>query len=117
MVERSVYRWEAPDKAVEDIILDPFISPYHPETEPLTAATTVADAPVPSSISTSDNSTIATKSEPAQGFKDRVHALEVALISNALEEHHGHQGQTATALGLSYHQLRGLLRKHDLFAK
>jgi psp operon transcriptional activator len=39
---------------------------------------------------------------------------EKSLVKTALAQHHNHQGRTAEALGLSYDQLRGLLRKHQL---
>ena len=35
------------------------------------------------------------------------------LIDEALAWSKGHQGQAADALGLTYHQFRGLLKKHD----
>lgn len=34
------------------------------------------------------------------------------ILDDALATHDGHQGRTAEALGLTYHQLRGLLKKH-----
>ncbi|WP_213270152.1 helix-turn-helix domain-containing protein [Hyphomonas sp.] len=34
------------------------------------------------------------------------------LIDGALADTGGHQGKAADALGLTYHQLRGLLKKH-----
>jgi psp operon transcriptional activator len=40
--------------------------------------------------------------------------FEKSLVKTALEQQHNHQGRTAQALGLSYDQLRGLLRKHEL---
>jgi psp operon transcriptional activator len=36
----------------------------------------------------------------------------MALVDAALAKHEGHQGKAAKALGLSYHQFRGLLKKH-----
>jgi psp operon transcriptional activator len=39
---------------------------------------------------------------------------EKGLVKAALEQQHNHQGRTAETLGLSYDQLRGLLRKHEL---
>ena len=36
---------------------------------------------------------------------------------NALERNRFNQRQTAEALGLGYHQLRGLLKKHGLIGK
>jgi psp operon transcriptional activator len=95
-VERSVYRWDQPGSLVADIILDPFESPYgEPSPEPEQQIKT--DTPL-----------------PAQGFTQQVQNYELQLLQNALRQHHNHQRRTAAALGLSYHQLRGLLRKHHL---
>ena len=47
-------------------------------------------------------------------FKQAVADYEKNLLQQALADHHQHQGNTAGALGLSYDQLRGLLRKHKL---
>jgi psp operon transcriptional activator len=95
-VERSVYRWDQPGSPVADIILDPFESPYgepSPAPEPQAAATAL---PL------------------TQDFTRQVQDYELRLLKNALRQHHNHQRRTAAALGLSYHQLRGLLRKHQL---
>ncbi len=97
-VERSVYRWEPPQDPVADIILDPFESPYaeieeHTDTEEQEPALA---APV------------------ATNFTEQVQQCELRLLTSALRQHHHHQRRTAEALGLSYHQLRGLLRKHQL---
>ena len=45
-------------------------------------------------------------------FPDRYY--EMRLIETALKDADGHQGKAAELLNLSYHQFRGLLRKHDL---
>jgi psp operon transcriptional activator len=46
-------------------------------------------------------------------FQAQVAAFEMRLIDEALSWAKGHQGQAADALGLTYHQFRGLLKKHD----
>ena len=40
--------------------------------------------------------------------------FESGLLTTALERNRFNQRQTAQALGLGYHQLRGLLKKHGL---
>lgn len=47
-------------------------------------------------------------------FTQRVMTFERQLIDQALTLHEHHQGKAADYLGLSYHQFRGLLRKHGL---
>ncbi len=45
-------------------------------------------------------------------FQRAVARYEMQLIDAALAESGGHQGRAARLLGLSYHQFRGLLKKH-----
>ncbi|HAK52322.1 MAG TPA: hypothetical protein DCM54_10545 [Gammaproteobacteria bacterium] len=47
-------------------------------------------------------------------FKQSVQDYEVGLIKNALAASQFNQKKTAEALGVTYHQLRGLLKKYDL---
>lgn len=49
-----------------------------------------------------------------EGFNDRVMVFERRLIDEALSMNDHHQGKAASYLDLSYHQFRGLLRKHGL---
>ena len=46
VVERAVYRWDRPDRAIDAILLDPFESPWRPQEQSLTQAreTRMADA-------------------------------------------------------------------------
>ncbi len=50
----------------------------------------------------------------AAGFTERVRLFERRLIDEALQAGGHHQGKAAKYMGLSYHQFRGLLRKHGL---
>jgi len=56
------------------------------------------------------------ESEPAEArkplLKQVVEDLEVRLIQEALEESRYNQRKAAAMLGLTYHQFRGMLRKH-----
>ena len=47
-------------------------------------------------------------------FTERTHAFELSLIKEALAQSENHQGKASDYLGLTYHQFRGLLRKHGL---
>jgi len=92
--------------------LDPFDSPWRPRAtpdQPAAAPSRASSAPprgleaqVPGRIDPS-----VTADFPAQ-----VAAFEMRLIDEALSFARGHQGEAAEALGLTYHQFRGLLRKH-----
>jgi len=86
--------------------LDPFDSPWRP----------AADLAAPEAASSS-----ATLPPPAAAppppvldisFEDQTRLFETSLIDSALSAHQGHQGKAAETLGLSYHQFRGLLKKH-----
>lgn len=47
-------------------------------------------------------------------FTGRADAFELTIIKEALTHTNNHQGNAAKYLGLTYHQFRGLLRKHGL---
>jgi len=51
---------------------------------------------------------------PSNGFLERVLKFERGLIDEALIVSKNHQGKAAEHLSLTYHQFRGLLRKHGL---
>ena len=45
-------------------------------------------------------------------LKDAVHELTIARLAAALDEAKFNQRKAAQSLGMSYHQFRGLYRKH-----
>ncbi|MBQ13619.1 MAG: hypothetical protein CMQ17_04385 [Gammaproteobacteria bacterium] len=47
-------------------------------------------------------------------FKNQVQDFEISLINQAMEQSQYNQKKAAEFLNLSYHQLRGYLRKYDL---
>jgi psp operon transcriptional activator len=97
-VERSVYRWGEPELPVAEIILNPFQSPYQDPLDPVEAETVTLSSDT---------------SEPV-AFSVRVAAFEEKLLRDALEQNRHNQRLTATALDLSYDQLRGMVRKYGL---
>ena len=102
-VERSLYRWGDPNTAVGLIVLDPFQSPFD---APTTTLTTIPDNPQPTTVS---------PAAPAAGdFNERIAAMEKQLVEAALEQNGHNQKRTAQMLGLSYDQLRGMVRKYKL---
>jgi len=102
VIERSIYRWAQPTQPVADIIIDPFLSPFEKPggAEPETFEKSGAEA-----------------MESSPGFTEQMDAFGLQLLQSALQLYHNHQGRTAQALGLTYHQLRGLLRKYRLIGK
>ncbi len=102
-VERSVAAGE-PDAPVATIILDPFASPWRPFRQPSAPAPATAPEPEPAPSGP----------EAVAGLLEEVRAFEAARLRDALERNRFNQRQTARALGLGYHQLRGMLKKHGL---
>jgi psp operon transcriptional activator len=104
-VERSVYRAESPDQPINEILFDPFSSPY--------SLAPPADAPgedapaAPAPLVSSDVGV------PAD-FRAAVADFERRVLRRALERAQFKQTVAAKVLGLSYHQFRSLLRKHGL---
>ncbi len=108
VAERAVYRWDHPDRAVEDVVFDPFASPWRP------SAAIAAPAPAPApAFSAGEQAPPA--SQPV-AFRAAVHAFEKQVLEDALTRHRHNQRATAKALGLTYDQLRHCLKKHGLLA-
>lgn len=96
-VERSLFRWDNPSERVDEIVIDPFESPYADKAEEIEVAIKEVDEP-PREID----------------FQSQVRDLEVRLLRDALHNNGFNQRRTAEALGLTYDQMRGLVRKYDL---
>jgi psp operon transcriptional activator len=123
-VERSVYRHGNEEKPIREIVLDPFDSPYRPQQrirtlsrQPVIATDTTAAIPSEPVLPLNDE--LRTISEPSSfefpvDFKQSCEAFEVELIQKALV---ASQKKTADLLQLSYHQLRGILKKYNLLDK
>jgi psp operon transcriptional activator len=92
VVERAVYRTDSP--LVREIVFNPFRALEPP------AASGVAEA---RKISSRGHK---------KAFKEVVAELEVQLLRETLEKVKFNQHKAARALGLTYHQLRGMLRKY-----
>ncbi|HEX8420839.1 MAG TPA: phage shock protein operon transcriptional activator [Sphingomonas sp.] len=110
VVERAVYRWTA-DGPVDAIEIDPFQSPYRPQSRraPVSTPPPVEAAPV-----AHEDAPIAACDAGPSDFKSMVARFERDLLARSLAEHRFNQRSTAEALGLSYDQLRHALRRHDL---
>ncbi|MGI9284345.1 MAG: phage shock protein operon transcriptional activator [Pseudomonadales bacterium] len=108
-VERSLYRHEDWDRPVSKIILDPFASPFRPQQRIQSdRKADTREAPQ------SPESTAAAIENLPIDLKARIRQQEIVWLNKALEECQFNQRKAATALGLSYHQLRAHLKKYDL---
>ncbi|EHD21179.1 MULTISPECIES: phage shock protein operon transcriptional activator [Brenneria] len=96
VVERSVYRHGSSDRPLDTIIINPFRKTA-PDAETATDSAPgggVADFPL--------------------DMKQWQRAQEQALLEQALAKARFNQRKAAELLGLTYHQLRGLLKKHAI---
>jgi len=121
-VERSVYR-TADDMEVSEITLDAFASPFRPGAKAAAASLstnqTQPDAqPAPGSNTPSNTPPTTSPSQPTLplDLREELKRHEIALIERGMEESRFNQRKAADLLGLTYHQLRGLLKKYDLLA-
>jgi len=97
VVERAVYGSLDDEQPISNITFDPFASPWRPggtTTEEKTASPALPDQPY--------------------DFKQHVQQEEIRRLKHALEASRFNQKKTAEFLGMTYHQLRGYLRKYDL---
>ena len=98
VVERAVYSLTSDEPSIRTILFDPFNSPWRPRGVQQTisegAGDVLPDAPY--------------------DFKEHLQEREMALLRSALEKCRYNQKKTAEFLGMSYHQLRGYLRKYQL---
>jgi psp operon transcriptional activator len=105
VVERAVYRAET--SRIAHIEFDPFQSPYR--TAPCEASPPQQPSPLSLAEKAADGDMDAQLKRP---FKEAIAHLELHLLRNALEATRYNRSQAAQRLGLTYDQLRGLLRKH-----
>ena len=98
VVERAVYR-NSPNEMVEEIVLDPFDSPYRLRNTPQNSNNEQMNA---------DELVFPLK------LRQRVEEFEASILRVALEKAKFNQRKTAEMLGLTYNQLRNSVRKHSI---
>ena len=94
------------------------LPPYRPAKEMPSSSALVTDP-------AADGQVEATPAAPAVisaddypiDLRQSVQDYEISLINNALAVNQFNQKKTAEALGVTYHQLRGYLKKYDLLDK
>lgn len=98
VVERAVYSGLGTDGPIDAIDFDPFDSPWRPQAD---AADSVGkEAP--------------SGPQGPYDFKTHIQDYEIELLKRALEDCRYNQKKTAGYLGMTYHQLRGYLRKYEI---
>ncbi|CNE92372.1 phage shock protein operon transcriptional activator [Yersinia nurmii] len=94
VVERSVYRHGDSPAPLDTIIINPFAAHQNSQTPPPTETASLPALPV--------------------DLKGWLQHSEKLLIMQALEQARFNQRKAADLLGLTYHQLRGMLKKHSI---
>ncbi|WP_092874750.1 phage shock protein operon transcriptional activator [Izhakiella capsodis] len=92
-VERSVYRHNSSEEALDNIVINPFATSRHIAASPTAKAENILPA-LPLDLRRWQNDS------------------EAKLLSNALTAARYNQRTTADLLGLTYHQLRAIMKKH-----
>lgn len=122
VIERAVY--QHPNKTVTRLVFNPFESPYRPSVSPVrdgVPASPAAGEQADNGAVASGETVAAEKASvdwdgQALDFRQHIQDYETDLLRKALEHCQFNQRKTATHLNLSYHQLRGYLRKYDLLS-
>jgi psp operon transcriptional activator len=103
-VERSVYRSPDESEQIGKIAFDPFESPYRMREERKAGASPQPALAPRQAVLPTD-------------FNERINETERELLRVGLEKARFNQRRAADLLGLTYHQLRGKLRKHGFDAR
>jgi psp operon transcriptional activator len=118
VIERAVYRHEDPERPIDEIVFNPFHSPWAPHGA-LPAHAVVSAAPAHDDTAPGSEQAVAAPAaalpaEATDDFRGAVTAYERALLEDGLKRNRFNQRATAAALGLSYDQLRHALKRHKL---
>ena len=112
VVERAVYRAEDPEREIDAIQFDPFASPWILSPDPAGAVEVAAHGTQPAAAP--PEPALPTPTAITDDLRGAVNAYEKAILEDALARHRYNQRATATALGLSYDQLRHAMKRHQL---
>ncbi|WP_111979129.1 phage shock protein operon transcriptional activator [Algibacillus agarilyticus] len=120
-VERCVYRNVDHSSMVKEIILDPFESPFRPDNNNHTSLTLsnksvekTNQMPNQEANEVSSNPVVNKEFVFPLDFKQESQNYEINILKNALKSAQFNQKKAAELLGVTYHQLRGYLKKYNL---
>jgi psp operon transcriptional activator len=117
VIERAVYRWPDEAEPIADIQFDPFDSPWAPVASRRSAEPAAIEGPTRVEAGeTMPQLPMAAGHDPgsAADFRLAVAEYEKAILMSALERCRWNQRAAATALSLTYDQLRHAMRRHEL---
>lgn len=107
VIERSVFRHAVEDEILDTIIINPFITPWDVPTEiTVPQSQPLVDKP----LINQDPTTLTFPIDLRQQLQQQ----EIIWIEQSLVLAKFNQTKAAELLGLSYHQLRGLIRKYNI---
>ncbi len=112
VVERAVYRWEDAEREVDALQFDPFHSPWAPAAPRASGGQPYAEVTAPAFAE--DPEPAPTMTTVTNDFRAAVTDYERSLLQTALAANRFNQRATASALNLSYDQLRHALKRHKL---
>jgi psp operon transcriptional activator len=112
VIERAVYRCEDPASPIDAIQFDPFESPWRP----LVAGERRAEPESPGQELVPATAVLAYDPDACADFRLAVAEYEKAILAAALEKCRWNQRAAATALQLSYDQLRHAMKRHQMMA-
>jgi len=113
VVERAVYRWEDAEREVDALQFDPFHSPWAPSVTTPSRGTVHPETP-PAQFEEGPPEPGPALTTITNDFRAAVTDYERSLLQTALAANRFNQRATASALNLSYDQLRHALKRHKL---
>lgn len=121
VVERAVYQQQG--RPVTQLVLDPFESPYRPgremtprsDEEPRRDDSRREIRRPEGDVARGEQAVDAWRGQPMD-FRQHIRDYEIAILRQALAHCQFNQRKTAEFLNVSYHQLRGYLRKYELLS-
>ncbi|GMV99357.1 MAG: hypothetical protein AMXMBFR84_04960 [Candidatus Hydrogenedentota bacterium] len=117
VIERAVYRSDDEVITADEIIFDPFLCPYSVLPEPRIDSKSISNVQGADNPASSIQSVIEQLPEwlREKSLNDAVREVEICLLKNALERARFNQRKAAELVGMTYHQFRGVYRKHREF--
>ena len=114
VVERSLYRSEWKEEPIEKIRFNPFKTEYEHRFSKISPVDLSFNDQKSKQTLISDSLDVTILQTP---LKEHVANVEKEMIGLALQESQFNQAMAAKLLGLTYHQLRAYLKKHQLIEK
>jgi len=116
VIERAVYRWENPGAPIDEVSFDPFESPWAPAAAARSAAPVAVVAAGDAAPQAAAPAGAGHDPAACADLRLAVAEYEKAILAVALEKCRWNQRAAATALSMTYDQLRHAMRRHQMQA-